>query len=84
MTTSSVTSFFRKIRVAMINDLPSEEHIQAWDRFEVYLALRSNFTFLSKVIYTALWIALGKANYIQSQTYIDAGEPHNEEFSNRY
>ena len=65
-------------------NLPSVEHVMAYDRFQVYLALRSNFTFLSKVIYMSLWILLGEANYIQSRDYIAEGKPHNEEFVARY
>lgn len=43
----------------MKKNLPSVEHVMAYDRFQVYLTLRSNFNFLSRVIYTSLWILLG-------------------------
>ena len=38
---------------------------------------RSNLTFISRVIFTSFWMFLGKANYQQSQKYIEEGGTHN-------
>ena len=57
------SSFGNSVRRVMRKDLPSEEHKQAWERFETFMGYRCNFTYLSKVVYTIMFMILGKANY---------------------
>ena len=40
---------------------------------------RSNLTFISRVIFTSFWMFLGKANFQQSQKFIDDGGTYNTE-----
>ena len=60
-------SFWKKLMLAFKRELPSPEHLEAWNKYEKILMYRSNLTFISRVIFTSFWMFLGKANYQQSQ-----------------
>ena len=73
-------AFSNSFVVVMRRELPTEEHKAAWCRFERLLSFRNNFTFLSKILYTVLWMSIGKANFQKSREYIALGKAHDEEF----
>ena len=74
------SSFGNSVLRVMRKDLPSEEHKLAWERFEIFLGYRCNFTYLSKVVYTIMFMILGKANYQKSAEYVRKGGEHDEDF----
>ena len=55
--------WFNQLKLVLKRPLPSREHLNAWGRFERFLAIRCNVTFISKVAYTTLWMCLGQANF---------------------
>ena len=78
----NLRSNLKNIKAVILRELPSQEHQNAWSDFDRILMYRANLTFISKVVFMMIWMAFGKANYQQSEDYMEDDEAqHNQELN---
>ena len=69
-----------KLKGIYKRDLPSVEHQVAWKHYEMLLHYRANVCFISKLLFTSIFILLGQANWQQSQKFMEESDDYNETF----
>ena len=61
-----VKILYQASRQVLQKNLPTGDHEDAWKQFERLMAIRCNVSFLSKLVYTLIFMGLGRANFQKS------------------
>ena len=75
-----ICEYIAKLKEIYNRALPSIEHQIAWKHYEIILHYRANVCFISKLLFTGIFIVLGQANWQQSQKFMAKSDEYNESF----
>ena len=70
-----------KAKDLTLRKFESPQHEESWQKFEIVLMYRSNFSMISKTLMVFLYMMTGQMNFQQSKKFQDEGKIPNNDFA---